>query len=82
MKATLRMGYKTYVLDAEDALQIISILDEKAEQYEEQYHRGTDSEESFNTHHVWDNEDKCTSLELMPSSTYRLAKLAGKPTKD
>jgi len=31
---------------------------------------------------VWKNDDKATSLELMSENTYRIGKLAGKPTND
>ena len=82
MKATLRFGYHTFVLEAEDALKIITILDEKAERYEEKFRRDSEGEDAYSTHHVWKNDDKATSLELMSENTYRIGKLAGKPIND
>ena len=82
MKATLRFGYQTFVLEAEDALKVITILDEKAERYEERFRRDVEGEDAYYTHHVWKNDDKATSLELMSENTYRIGKLAGKPIND
>ena len=82
MKATLRFGYHTFVLEAEDALKIITILDEKAERYEEKYRRDSEAEDAYYTHHVWKDDDKTAALELMSENAYLIGKLAGKPSND
>lgn len=82
MKAVLRFGYLNFVLEAEDALQILTILDEKAERYEEKFRRDAEGEDAYYTHHVWKHDDKTPDLSLMSESLYRIGKLAGKPTND
>jgi len=79
MKATLRFGYHTFVLEAEDALKILTILDESGERYEEKFHRDSEGEDAYYTHHVWKDDDKLPSLDLLSDSRYRVGKLAGKP---
>jgi hypothetical protein len=43
MKAIIKLGYKDYVLNVEDAVKIMELL-ENAERYETQYHRAEESE--------------------------------------
>jgi len=76
----IKIGYNTYVMENEKAVQLLALL-EGAEVYENKYHRGVDGKDSFYTHHVYANEDNFT-MELIPTTKYQLAKLAGKPPKD
>lgn len=62
------------VVNKEDALTFIDIL-ERAEQYEEKYVSGGE-----NTKHVYPI-DKTFGMEVLPTSAYQMAKLAGKPEK-
>lgn len=75
MKAIVEMGYVSYVLDADKALQIIELL-EGAERYQEKY-RGSGVDTTL---HVYTDEtDKVKHLKLLSNNMYNLAKLAGKP---
>ena len=77
-KAIVRVGYREYITSTEDALHILDLLS-KAERYETTYASATKSK----TYHVYDIpiEDKVESLEIVHDDMYRMAKLAGKPTK-
>lgn len=79
MKAIVKLGYKDYVLNVEDAVKIMELL-ENAERYETQYHRAEESEtgESYNSHHIYDEIEDDRALQLLSDKTYRIAKLAGK----
>ena len=80
MKAIVKLGYKDYVLNVEDAVKIMELL-ENAERYETQYHRGAEESEtgeSYNSHHIYDEIEDDRALQLMSDKTYRIAKLAGK----
>lgn len=74
-RVTVDLGYKSYVLDAKDALTLAEIVS-KAEMYEEKYRGGGEE----NTHHVYPNDERFT-MRVMPESLYNMAKLAGKPEK-
>jgi hypothetical protein len=74
-KITVDLGYKSYILDAKDALVLADIVS-KAEMYEEKYH-GNGRE---NTHHVYSNDERFI-MRVLPESLYNMAKLAGKPEK-
>ncbi len=76
----IKIGYNTYVMENEKAVQLLALL-EGAEVYENKYNRGVDGEDPFYTYHVYPNEDNFT-MELIPTTKYQLAKLAGKPSKD
>ena len=77
----IKVGYTSYIMDNEKAVQLVALLEE-AEIYEQKYHhRASEGKESFYTHHVYANEDNF-AMELVPTTKYQLAKLAGKPTKD
>jgi hypothetical protein len=79
MKAKLSIGYKSYVLDHDKAIQILTMLD-GAECYDSKYRS---SEEGGTTHYVYENDEvKPHSLELIPDKLYAMWKLAGKPTKE
>jgi len=76
-KVKLRFDYKEYLVDVADALTVIDILD-KADLYETKYDNDTGR-----SYFVFPQlpEDKLRSLDLMPDDLYRMAKLAGRPTK-
>jgi hypothetical protein len=83
MKAKISIGYKTYVVDHDKAIQILTMLDE-AECYDSQYHKDMgDGKGSYTTHYVYAQEElKTNSLELIPDKLYAMWKLAGKPNKE
>ena len=80
MKAIIKLGYKEYAVNLEDAVKIMELL-ENAERYETSYHRDESPEtgESYYTHHIYDEHDPDRVLQLMSDKTYRIGKLAGKP---
>lgn len=83
MKAIVQVGYIKYVMDAEKAVKFMALLEE-AEIYENRWHSNKDAEgkdNSFYSHHVYNNEDitKFQTLEFMQEAFYKMAKLAGKP---
>lgn len=83
MKAKLTIGYKSYVLDHDKAIQILTMLD-GAECYDSQYQKDMgDGRGSYTTHYVYQNDEvKTHNLELIPDKLYAMWKLAGKPTKE
>jgi hypothetical protein len=81
MKAKITIGYKTYVVDHDKAIQILTMLDE-AECYDSKYQKDTGSG-AVTTHYVYQQEElKTHSLEFIPDKLYAMWKLAGKPTKE
>jgi hypothetical protein len=83
MKAKITIGYKTYVVDHDKAMQILTMLDE-AECYDSNYHKDMgDGKGSYTTHYVYAQDElKTHSLEFIPDRLYAMWKLAGKPTKE
>ena len=80
-KGVFQIGYKSYVLEAKDAVTLFEILS-GAELYENKYRNAS---EGGSTHHIWEQtgeEGTQFSFGLLPSSVYRIAKLAGKPDKE
>ena len=80
----IEIGYESYVLPTEKALQLIEIL-ELAERYERKYWSKDEREsrgmkEEY-TYHVYPN-DKQYNMKIISDDMYRMAKLAGKPEKD
>ena len=76
-KCVVSVGYKNFVLDAEQGVQLLELLG-NAEIYEEKWH----SETKDNTNHIYPNDDSgMVNLRLLPQSFYNMAKLAGKPNK-
>lgn len=79
MKFLFELGYRSYVLSADQA-QIIWDTVRDAEIYEEKrkYSVGTDR---ITTYHVYDQEDLCEPIQLkmLTDRQYNTAKLAGKP---
>lgn len=82
-KIILAMGYRKFVVDADKALKVVELLHD-AELYEIKYHSAVNGRDSYNTHHVYENDDSTSNIgiELMPESMYAVSKLAGKPDKD
>ena len=79
-KVIVNMGYKSYVLDAKDAVALCEIIG-GAERYESKYHSKTDTHESHNTHHIYpvSLDDSSFSMQMLTDEAYKLYKLAGKP---
>jgi hypothetical protein len=74
------VGYDEYVMEARDALTIISLL-AKAERYKRVWAK---EEDGGTTHYVYPqkaDETSTRSLILLPDNLYRIAKLAGEPDK-
>ena len=82
-KIIISMGYRKFVVDSDKALKVVELLHD-AEMYETKYHSAANGADSYNSHHVYDNDDSTSniSIELMPEAMYAVAKLAGKPTND
>jgi hypothetical protein len=83
MKFLFDIGYKAYVVDADQA-QVIWDLLRDAEIYEEKrkYNGGgAGRTECVTTYHVYDQEDWCepVQMKMMTDRQYQMAKLAGKP---
>lgn len=77
-KCVVNIGYKTFVLEAEQGVQLMELLSD-AEVYEEKYNGSGKP----TTYHVYPNEDSnLVSLRLLPQGFYSVAKLAGKPEKE
>lgn len=87
MKAVIGIGYREYVMEAEDALALLQVV-AKAERYAAKWRK----EEGGGTgYYIWaaseDGEPKghgqnVGSLRLISDDHYRIAKLAGAPPKD
>ena len=68
--------YKPLVLDMEDAITLSRILG-GAEVYEKKYNTNNAS------HYIYDNDTAdVATINVIPDSLYRMAKLAGRPEKD
>jgi hypothetical protein len=76
MKAIVNIGYKNYVMDAEKALQLLSVL-EGAELYDSRWNSETKQSSYFI--YPQDSGDFIWEMKILPDALYRLAKLAGKP---
>lgn len=76
-KAIVKFGYTDYVMELKDAVSLAELLS-KAEVYDSKYVSGGD-----NTHHIYPNErQEVGTIKLISDDFYRMAKLAGKPTRD
>lgn len=81
MKAVIQLGYRRYVMEAEDALALAKAL-VNAERYDKKWRA---EDKGGTSYHVWtsnENNADLTSIELISDNLYRLAKLAGEPEKD
>ena len=82
-KIIISTGYRKFVLDADKALKVVELLHD-AELYETKYHSATNGHDSYNSHHVYENDESTSNItiELIPEAMYAVAKLAGRPDKD
>jgi len=76
MKAIVKIGFKEFVMDAQEALQVAGIL-MHAELFESKYHGDKGS-----TYHVYEQDGTGINIEMMSHNRYQLCKLAGKPVKE
>lgn len=73
-KVMLTLGYRTYVLDAASAVQVLELLD-TAEIYEMKWRSGEDS-----TYHVYaQDKGDAVTMQMLPQSLYLMYKLSGRP---
>lgn len=79
-KVVVAIGYKNYVLDTADAIKVAEALS-RAELYDTKYRS---KDEGGSSVYVWEqgSEDSTITMTILSDSLYRMAKLAGKPTKD
>jgi len=78
-KALIRVGYNEYVMDISDAVTVMEII-LKAENYRANTNYNTAP--STTTYYIWGQEEKQAdniSVQLLPETRYRVAKLAGRP---
>lgn len=82
MKFLLEVGFKTFVVDAEQAQAVWDILRD-AEIYEEKRNYNAAPSDRKTTYHVYEQEELCEPVQLkcLTSRQYNMAKLAGKPEK-
>jgi hypothetical protein len=81
-KVIVEVGYRSYVLDAKDALTMAEIFG-KAERYEAKWHSKTDKMESHHTYHIYtEHAPDAPSMKILNDATYQMYKLAGKPEGD
>ena len=82
MKFLFDIGYRSYVVSADQAQTIWDLLRD-AEVYEEKrkYSVGTDR---ITTYHVYDQEELCepVQMKMLTDRQYNMAKLAGKPEEN
>jgi hypothetical protein len=77
-KALIRIGYNNYAMDISDAVAVMEIMG-RAEMYQVKTdYKVTPTATSY---HVWGQEagDDGFTIQLLPDTVYRVAKLAGKP---
>ena len=75
-KAIITIGYTKYVVDVEDAIKLSEIL-ANAEMYEEKWRK---VEDGGTTYHIWQQDAHVEhTLKVLPTSLYKMYKLAGKP---
>jgi hypothetical protein len=79
-KIVIDIGYNKYIVNAEEAIKVAAMLSQ-AEKYETKYTKD-DKGDSLIMHYVYPQEDMRWLMEIMPDSIYRMAKLAGKPSKE
>lgn len=80
MKSKIQIGYKTWVLDHDKAVQLLTLLDD-AELYDSKYEK--EMGQGVYSHYIYEQDEvKTHNLELIPDKIYAMWKLAGKPTKE
>tara|TARA_R110002020_G_scaffold475435_2_gene710013 strand:- start:4789 stop:5028 length:240 start_codon:yes stop_codon:yes gene_type:complete len=74
MKGIIKLGWKEYVLDLEDAMELLTKV-KSAERFEEYTNRKTKEV----TYHVWEEgaESVRMNLDTITDQGYRVAKLLG-----
>ncbi len=79
-KIVLQVGYRSFILNAEDVAAVVDLL-AKGEVFEEKYHGAEGGRPSYYTYHVYERESMSTIINLRPVSDdeYQMYKLAGKP---
>lgn len=78
-KVILELGYRSYVLDARDAVTLAEMLG-RAERYEAKWRSKTEEKESHYTHHVYtESAADAPTMRILNGETYNMYKLAGKP---
>lgn len=79
-KVQVDIGYKSYIVNADDGLKIMQILN-NAEMFEEKSKR--DGQGAYvSTYYCYEQYDRAgVTIKSIPTSLYRMAKLAGKPPK-
>lgn len=78
MKSIVKIGYKDYVMSADQALTLLALL-EGAEIYESKW----DAASKNTSHYIYqqDTSDFIREMKILPTALYNLAKLAGKPNR-
>jgi hypothetical protein len=79
-KVLIEVGYRKYVVNADEAIKISTMLS-TAEMYERKYEKD-DKGDSTTMHYVYPQDEMRWQMEIMPDSIYRMAKLAGKPVQE
>ena len=81
-KAIITMGYRSIVMDVDEAVKVVELL-AKGEMYEEKYHSAVGETPSYYTHHIYamDNMRSVVDFRLISDEEYRMYSLAGKPDK-
>ena len=79
-KVVVAIGYRSYVMDTRDAIAVAEALS-KAEMYDTKY---KSKEEGGSQVFIWEQapDEGSITMSILPDSLYRMAKLAGKPSKD
>ena len=78
-KVVIDMGYKSYVMDAEQGVAVLNALS-NCEVYQEKYHSSEGDKPSYNTHHIYPlDTNSGIQMRLISNDAYKLYKLAGKP---
>lgn len=72
-KAMMQLGYRKYVLDLKDAVNIATMLSQ-AELYEQKWLPNDKT-----THHIYPCEEPLGTIDFLTDTTYQMYKLAGKP---
>lgn len=85
MKAVITLGYREYVMEAEDALALLQVI-ARGERYQSKWRKAEDGGTSY---YIWTESEQpgdpghnIGSLRLISDDHYRIAKLAGAPPKD
>ena len=78
-KVIIEIGYRSYVMDADDALVMANLLG-RAERYEAKWHSKTETSDSRYTHHVYaEAAPDAPTMRILHDEVYNMYKLAGKP---